>query len=207
MPSVVHPAPPRPAHRYDAAQDRWFIGPALTSRRFALGGATLDSAIYAVGGYNGDSYLTTLERLDPREGRRALRGSECRGQRGLGLPVGQARRGSWGQRWAASTLFKLGPSPTPCCRWVELEAEMGSKRGGHACVAAGGLLYALGGFNSQQAIPHCEVFDPRVRPRQGHPPFLWVIGLLVVVVGCAAACHTEPAWQGVRHSGTRQSCL
>ena len=39
---------------------------------------------------------------------------------------------------------------------------MASKRGGHACVAAGGLLYALGGFDSQQAIPHCEVFDPRV---------------------------------------------
>lgn len=43
-----------------------------------------------------------------------------------------------------------------------LPGEMASKRGGHACVAAQGLLYALGGFDSTQAIPHCEVFDPRV---------------------------------------------
>lgn len=39
---------------------------------------------------------------------------------------------------------------------------MASKRGGHAVAAAGGQLYALGGFNSVQAIPSCEVFDSRV---------------------------------------------
>jgi hypothetical protein len=41
---------------------------------------------------------------------------------------------------------------------------MASKRGGHALAAADGLLYALGGFNSVQAIPSCEVFEPEVRP-------------------------------------------
>lgn len=39
---------------------------------------------------------------------------------------------------------------------------MASKRGGHAVAAAAGQLYALGGFNSVQAIPHCEVLDTRV---------------------------------------------
>lgn len=45
---------------------------------------------------------------------------------------------------------------------------MASKRGGHAVAAAGGQLYALGGFNSVQAIPSCEVFDPRVSRLRAH---------------------------------------
>lgn len=62
------------------------------------------------------------------------------------------------QRAATATAIATATA----CRWAVLPGEMASKRGGHACVAAGGLLYALGGFDSQQAIPHCEVFDPRV---------------------------------------------
>ncbi len=68
---LTHPRH-RPS-RYDPGNDRWFIGPALSSRRFALGGAAIDSALYAVGGYDGETYLNTVERLDPREGRCVVR--------------------------------------------------------------------------------------------------------------------------------------
>lgn len=56
---------------YDLGTDRWLPGPELSMPRFALGGAVLDAynSIYAVGGYDGESYLATVERLDPREGR------------------------------------------------------------------------------------------------------------------------------------------
>ena len=96
---------------------------------------------------------------------------------GINLPRGQADEPSflyeddkpW--HWPLLCLLKLSqrgamacqPVPLPAaCRWGVLPGEMASKRGGHACVAAGGCLYALGGFDSLQAIPHCEVFDPRV---------------------------------------------
>lgn len=51
--------------------------------------------------------------------------------------------------------------------WELLPGSMASKRGGHAVAAAGGQLYALGGFNSVQAIPHCEAYEPRVGRGRG----------------------------------------
>lgn len=46
----------------------------MTSRRSSHSAAVHGGAIYAVGGYNGDKYLATAERYDPREGRCVLRG-------------------------------------------------------------------------------------------------------------------------------------
>ena len=63
MPPSLFPA------RYDEGQGRWLAGPPLTSKRFALGGAALGGALYAVGGFDGEGYLHSAERLDPREGK------------------------------------------------------------------------------------------------------------------------------------------
>ena len=38
------------------------------------------------------------------------------------------------------------------CSWEALPGSMASKRGGHSVAAVAGRLYALGGFNSVQAI-------------------------------------------------------
>jgi hypothetical protein len=43
-----------------------------------------------------------------------------------------------------------------------LPCKLASRRGGHAVAAAGGQLFCLGGFNSGQAVPHCEALEPRV---------------------------------------------
>ena len=45
---------------------------------------------------------------------------------------------------------------------------MGSKRGGHAVAAAGSSLFAMGGFDSVQALRQCEAFDARVRAPADH---------------------------------------
>lgn len=66
-PSEEHPPPPpSPCCRYDPQSNRWLPGPPLHLKRFALGGASLGGALYAVGGYDGQSYLDCAERLDPR---------------------------------------------------------------------------------------------------------------------------------------------
>ncbi|KAL5200781.1 hypothetical protein ABZP36_021984 [Zizania latifolia] len=39
----------------------------LVFQRFALAATELNGAIYAVGGFSGDQYLSSTERLDPRE--------------------------------------------------------------------------------------------------------------------------------------------
>ena len=61
--------PPSFICRYDPQSNRWLPGPPLQHKRFALGGAALDGALYAVGGHDGTSYLDSVERLDPRTDR------------------------------------------------------------------------------------------------------------------------------------------
>lgn len=58
--------------------------------------------------------------------------------------------------------YRMFSPPLVACSWELLPGSMASKRGGHAVAAAGGQLYALGGFDSVQAIPHCEAYEPRV---------------------------------------------
>ena len=55
--------------RYDPYQDRWGPVPKLNTPRFALAAAATHGALYAVGGFNGDQYMSTVEMLDPRVGR------------------------------------------------------------------------------------------------------------------------------------------
>ena len=56
-------------------------GPQMTTRRFAVSGSALNGILYAVGGYDGTEYLSTVARLDPREGRSTPVAS-MHGQRG-----------------------------------------------------------------------------------------------------------------------------
>ena len=63
------PPPPLTPCRYDPQSNRWLPGPPMQHKRFALGGAALEGALYAVGGHDGAAYLDTVERLDPRTDR------------------------------------------------------------------------------------------------------------------------------------------
>ena len=51
--------------RYDPHADQWCLISAMKNCRDALGMATLGDQIYAVGGYDGLSYLDAVEAYDP----------------------------------------------------------------------------------------------------------------------------------------------
>ena len=55
--------------RYDPLQDRWTGQPKLNRPRFALSAASAHGALYAVGGFNGEFYMSSVEVYDPRVGR------------------------------------------------------------------------------------------------------------------------------------------
>lgn len=79
--------------------------------------------------------------------------------------AGRGARASQALRPAPRAFQTAAASQLPPASrsWEALPAAMASRRGGHAVAAAGGALYALGGFNSTQAVPHCEVLEARVR--------------------------------------------
>ena len=41
----------------------------MNSARFAMGAACSNNALYAIGGFDGVAYLSTVEQYDPRVGR------------------------------------------------------------------------------------------------------------------------------------------
>lgn len=55
--------------RYDPHHDRWTGQPKLNRPRFALSAASAHGALYAVGGFNGEYYMSSIELYDPRVGR------------------------------------------------------------------------------------------------------------------------------------------
>ena len=52
--------------RYDPLQDRWTGQPKLNRPRFALSAASAHGALYAVGGFNGEFYMSSVEVYDPK---------------------------------------------------------------------------------------------------------------------------------------------
>ena len=64
---------------------------------------------------------------------------------------------------SSSRYQPTAPPPTATnARWEVLPCSMVSQRGGHAVSAAGDTLYVIGGFDGVQAMPSCELFEPRV---------------------------------------------
>ena len=53
---------------YHPYRDAWFDGPPLPCPRFATSAAYLHGCIYMLGGFDGRQYLSSVVRLDPREG-------------------------------------------------------------------------------------------------------------------------------------------
>lgn len=54
---------------YYAERDQWLPGPTMHLRRFTTAAALHNNSIFVSGGYDGNQYLKSVERLDPREGK------------------------------------------------------------------------------------------------------------------------------------------
>ena len=52
------------AERYDLAQGEWEVLPNLREHRRALALVALPDGVYAIGGYNGKDYLSSVEKYD-----------------------------------------------------------------------------------------------------------------------------------------------
>ena len=57
---------------YHPAQDVWLSGPQMSRKRFAAAGGVLNNAVYVTGGFDGQSYTNSCEKLDAREGKWSL---------------------------------------------------------------------------------------------------------------------------------------
>lgn len=147
---------PLDACRYDAHRDQWLPGPDLTSRRFALAGASLNDMIYAVGGFDGTAYLSSVERLDPREGKWCSVGSMAGKRGGHACAVLQGKVYALGGfcNEALSTCEVYDPIADA---WRPI-AGMSDSRAYGAAVGMSDAVYAVGGLLSDMQI-HASLLE------------------------------------------------
>ncbi|KAK3135963.1 hypothetical protein QOZ80_5BG0425940 [Eleusine coracana subsp. coracana] len=119
-------------------------------QRFALAGVELNGAIYAVGGFNGLQYLSSAERLDPREPSWKM------------LPMMNAGRGCHTLAELDEKIFSIGAYDTEAKEmvatvemyeprmpsWVMVE-PMNYTRGYHPSAVLGGSIYTFGGVKGE----------------------------------------------------------
>jgi N-acetylneuraminic acid mutarotase len=156
--------------RYDAARDAWIELAPLSCGRFAIGGAALGGALYAAGGFDGTSYLETVERFDPREGVWRPLPPMPAGRRGsvaLAPAPGSAGEhtlvaagGFSGDAGAGAALFleRVEAFDARANAWRSL-AELARPRAYGTAVNVDGRLILLGGLHHQAYAETLEEYD------------------------------------------------
>ena len=137
---------------YDCLRDEWLVGPELgVARRNCCGASLGDGRVFAVGGFDGSSILTSVEAYDPRmknwmdippmaAGRSSATACEVGGKLWV---LG----GSSGQRLRTVEVFD--PSAN---KWMALSADMAEARSAAAAAGLLGKMYIVGGTDNEQQI-------------------------------------------------------
>ncbi|XP_068617524.1 ring canal kelch homolog isoform X2 [Battus philenor] len=133
---------------YDASADTWAPGPPLCARRSTLGVAVIGNVIYAVGGFDGASGLSSAEAMDAREGvwRPIAAMSTRRSSVGVAV-LGGRLYAVGGYDGAARQCLHTVERYDPAADAWEPVAEMSARRSGCGVGVAEGALYAVGGHD------------------------------------------------------------
>ncbi|CAH0755531.1 unnamed protein product [Diatraea saccharalis] len=157
---------------YCAATDAWAPGPALCARRSTLGVAAIGDVIYAVGGFDGVTGLSSAEALDLAAAEPAWRpiASMATRRSSVGVAALGGRLYAVGGYDGASRqcLHSVERYDPATDRW-EPVAAMSARRSGAGVGAVGGALYAVGGHDGPAVRRSVE----RLRPGAGAGEAAW----------------------------------
>jgi hypothetical protein len=144
---------------YDCLRDEWLVGPELRTARRNCAGAADGSRVFAMGGFDGNSILNSVEAYDPRMrnwmelapmSTPRSSASACASSDGKIWALG----GSSGSRLASVEFYDVRAN-----KWGSI-VDMHDARsaGGAACVL--NRIYAIGGTDNNQSIhSSVEMFE------------------------------------------------
>jgi len=154
-----------------AASSSWRAVAPMAAKRNKLGTGVLNSTLYAIGGYDfdidvGNPYFASVEAYTPATNSWAsvANMSEARFDMGVGV--------LWGVLYAVggSTVNPSDPDSTVCTSTVEAYhpgnnswarvAPMSVQRDSPGVGVLGGLLYAVGGSNTETYLRTVEAYNP-----------------------------------------------
>ncbi len=132
---------------YVAEQDR---------ETFILG----DGKLYAVGGHDGSSYLSSVERYDSKTNKWEAVASMGTQRGYLGVAVYGGHLYAVGGYDGSSWLSSVERYDSKTNKW-EAVASMGTQRGFLGVAVYGGHLYAVGGYDGSSSLSSVERYDSK----------------------------------------------
>jgi serine/threonine protein kinase/N-acetylneuraminic acid mutarotase len=151
----------------------WKPGAPIPTPRQMLAAASDGSVVYAVGGTNGSSDLTTVETYDPATDNWATMPGLPQGRSDFGVAVNDARLVAVGGTSAGQVLKSVAALDLTTSTWIEMP-DMDSARHGLAVASVGKTVYAIGGstgVDDGQVTASAEAL--KLAPRRPQPAAEW----------------------------------
>ncbi|XP_071489401.1 kelch-like protein 12 [Diadema antillarum] len=147
--------------RLNLGNGRVTIEASMNTPRSGVGVAALDGKLYAIGGYDGGTYLSTVEMFDPSTRMWHRVGSMQQVRRYHSVAILDRQLFAIGGYDGVSVLDTVEAYDPRTNRWRRIASMDGNRR--HAGVAAvHDCLYAVGGSDGSIYLKSCEKYDQRM---------------------------------------------
>ena len=136
----------------------------IPTPRWMLSASCVNGKIYAIGGYDGQGSVSTVEEFDPAEGTWSVKSSMPTARWGFATAVVNDRIYAIGGagEYPASEIYKVVEVYDPATDSWTSKSPGPTGRIGIAACTVNGKMYAIGGAGTIASVAYsvCYVFDP-----------------------------------------------
>lgn len=144
---------------FDPEQDRWTTVARMSSKRLAVGVAVVNRLLYAIGGFDGENRLASVECYHPENNAWSEMPAMKSSRSGAGVAVLNQYIYVVGGFDGNRQLSSVERFDTDKQTW-ELVTSMKTSRSALSVNVIDGKLYAMGGYDGTHFLANVEVYDP-----------------------------------------------
>lgn len=144
---------------FDPEEDRWTLVQPMHSKRFGVGVAVVNRLLYAIGGFDGNDRLASMECYHPENNAWTVLPAMKLGRSGAGVAALNQHIYVVGGFDGQNHLASVERFDTEQQTW-EMVAEIRTPRSALSLTVLDGKLFAMGGFDGQVFLNNVEVYDP-----------------------------------------------
>lgn len=148
-------------YSFDPEDDRWTLVESMHYKRLGVGVAVVNRLLYAIGGFDGNERLATIERYHPEDNAWTIIPSMSIGRSGAGVAALNQYIYVVGGFDGTRQLSSVERFDTEQLIWSKV-ASIKIARSALSLTVLDGKLYAMGGFDGHNFLSIVEVYDPEL---------------------------------------------